>query len=88
MLIDSLSSMVSANASWLFVGVVTCMTIVESIRVTVYRPYFHPLAHIPGPLLARASFFHSYSYHMKVGRFYLQNQRLHEQYGVSSYEGK
>ena len=41
----------------LLISAVICVAIVENIRVIVYRLYFHPLAHIPGPLLARASFY-------------------------------
>lgn len=85
MLIDSLSSMANAHASWLLVSAIICIAIVESIRVVVYRLYFHPLVHIPGPLLARASFFYAYSYHMRRGRFYLQIPKLHERYGVFSF---
>lgn len=85
MLVDSLSSMASADVLWLLIGAVICMTVVENIRVVVYRLYFHPLAHIPGPLLARALSFYAYSYHMRGGRFHLQIPKLHEQYGVFSF---
>lgn len=68
----NLSFMANANASWLLISAVICVAIVENIRVIVYRLYFHPLAHIPGPLLAGASFFYAYSYDMRGGRLYLQ----------------
>lgn len=47
----------------------------------IYRVYFHPLAHIPGPLLAKLSSAYAYYYNFNA-RYYLQIQKLHEQYGA------
>lgn len=58
---------------------------VNVIGVAVFRLFFHPLAHIPGPVLARTTSLYSYWYNVRGGRFYLQIQRLHEQYGTLTY---
>ncbi|EGD97356.1 benzoate 4-monooxygenase cytochrome P450 [Trichophyton tonsurans CBS 112818] len=50
--------------------------------VVIYRINFHPLAHIPGPFLARAT--HLYSFYFNGildGKLYLQVDKLHEAYG-------
>lgn len=52
-----------------------------TILRAIYRVYFHPLAHIPGPLLAKVSTGYAYYYNLNA-RFYLQIQKLHEQYGA------
>lgn len=52
--------------------------------VVIYRINFHPLAHIPGPFLARAT--HLYSFYFNGildGKLYLQIDKLHEAYGMS-----
>lgn len=56
--------------------------IVAILAKSIYRVYFHPLAHIPGPLLAKISSGYAYYYNFRDARFYLQIQRLHEQYGA------
>lgn len=66
---------------WLVVSAVICATAVGSIVTVVYRIFFHPLAHVPGPLLAKASTLYSYWYTFRGGRFYLQVHKLHAQYG-------
>lgn len=50
--------------------------------VVVYRIFFHPLAHVPGPYLAAATYLYSFKYNL-TGRFYLQIENLHQQYGNS-----
>lgn len=57
---------------------------VATILGAIYRVYFHPLAHIPGPLLAKVSSVYAYYYNFRDARFYLQIQKLHEQYGAYS----
>ncbi|PGG96980.1 hypothetical protein AJ79_09387 [Helicocarpus griseus UAMH5409] len=50
--------------------------------VVVYRLYFHPLSHIPGPLAARAT--HLYCFYHNVirgGKFYLKVEQMHKKYG-------
>jgi len=50
---------------------------------TVYRLYFHPLSHIPGPKLAAVT--HAYEFYYDVwcgGRFLWQIEKMHRQYGT------
>ncbi|DAA74422.1 TPA_exp: putative Cytochrome P450 pisatin demethylase [Trichophyton benhamiae CBS 112371] len=57
-------------------------TIVWFAAVVIYRINFHPLAHIPGPFLARAT--HLYSFYFNGildGKLYLQIDKLHQIYG-------
>ncbi|KAL4885918.1 cytochrome P450 [Aspergillus karnatakaensis] len=49
---------------------------------TIYRLYFHPLRHIPGPKLAAIT--HLYEFYFDIwssGRFLFQIEKLHRQYG-------
>jgi hypothetical protein len=52
------------------------------VYAVLYHVYFHPLAHVPGPRLAAASYLYQ-TYFSLVGgsKFYLQIQKLHEEYG-------
>ncbi|KAH0536015.1 hypothetical protein FGG08_007082, partial [Glutinoglossum americanum] len=48
----------------------------------VYRLFFHPLAHIPGPKLAAITNLYGLYYSVVGGsRFYIQIEKLHEIYG-------
>lgn len=51
-------------------------------QTAFYNLYRHPLAHIPGPKLAAASY-HYQTYFGLVGgsRFYKEIARLHKEYG-------
>lgn len=59
----------------------------NSIQITVsflyrcvYNLFFHPLKHIPGPLLARATAF-PYVYKIRTGEMHSWLQEQHEKYG-------
>jgi len=80
----SISSWIyTSEISQLFTSVLFCAA-VNVIGVVVYRIFFHPLAHIPGPRLAGATSLYCYWYNARGGRFYLQIQKLHEQYGMTT----
>lgn len=79
MLIDNWNF--TSESPQLLISVLLCAA-VNVIGVAVYRIFFHPLAHIPGPLLAGVTSLYCYWYNSRGGRFYLQIQRLHEQYGT------
>ncbi|OAT12006.1 benzoate 4-monooxygenase cytochrome P450 [Blastomyces gilchristii SLH14081] len=50
--------------------------------VVIYRLYFHPLSHIPGPRLAAATHLYNFYYNgICSGRLYLQIEKLHRIYG-------
>jgi hypothetical protein len=51
--------------------------------VSIYRLYFHPLSHIPGPKLAAIT--HGYEFYHNIirgGMFIWEVKRLHEIYGT------
>lgn len=80
MLIDNWTF--TSESPQLLISVLLCVA-VNIICVVVYRIFFHPLAHIPGPLLAGVTSLYCYGYNARGGRFYLQIQRLHEIYGMA-----
>jgi hypothetical protein len=53
-----------------------------TLYITVYRLAFHPLAQIPGPRFAAASYLYQTCFCFVGGsRFYQQIERLHKKYG-------
>lgn len=53
------------------------------VAVVIYRAYFHPLSHIPGPFLVSITGLYRF-YHNRLRKdssFYLQIEKLHDQYG-------
>ncbi|KAI3319985.1 cytochrome P450 [Xylariaceae sp. AK1471] len=51
------------------------------LSLAIYRAYFHPLAHIPGPWLSRVSFWSEF-YHDCIAEGYVKvYPKLHEKYG-------
>lgn len=59
-----------------FLAVIT----VSFLYTCVYNLYFHPLRHIPGPLLARATGF-PYVYNVRTGQIVKWIKAQHEKYG-------
>ncbi|KAL4943883.1 hypothetical protein BDV06DRAFT_188905 [Aspergillus oleicola] len=55
--------------------------VVRATWIAVYRLFFHPLANIPGPFLARMTWLYSTWFNIVRGRFYIHIQELHEKYG-------
>ncbi|KLJ05946.1 hypothetical protein EMPG_10624 [Blastomyces silverae] len=63
-------------------GSVASATMVWYAATVIYRVYFHPLASIPGPWLARATHLYCFYYNcIRGGRFYLEVERMHKRYG-------
>jgi hypothetical protein len=58
--------------------------LVASLLFTiVYNLFFHPLAHIPGPRIAGATYLYQTYYSLVGGsRYYVRIKRLHEIYGT------
>jgi hypothetical protein len=53
--------------------------------VAVYNIYFHPLAKVPGPKLAAVtSLYKTYFNATNGSKFYIQIQKLHEEFGEST----
>ncbi|KAL6887557.1 cytochrome P450 [Trichoderma longibrachiatum] len=49
---------------------------------TIYRLYFHPLSHIPGPKLTACSHLYEFYYNIiRPGKFLFEMERMHKQYG-------
>lgn len=48
----------------------------------IYRLFFHPLAKIPGPLLARVSYWYEIYYDLALpGQYTFKLKDLHKEYG-------
>ncbi|KAJ5532796.1 benzoate 4-monooxygenase cytochrome P450 [Penicillium frequentans] len=61
---------------WFFLGLVAL------ISLLAYRNYFHPLAHIPGPPLAKVTYLYEWYYDLYLGgQFTFQLRALHDKYG-------
>lgn len=76
--------MLDTTHTWLLLPGAAILLIIRSI----YRLYFHPLSHIPGPKLAAMT--HLYEFYYDVctpggGRFLFQIEKLHRKYGTLSY---
>jgi len=49
---------------------------------SIYRLFFHPLSHIPGPRLAAVSYIYQFYFDVVKGGMYIwEVRRLHEEYG-------
>ncbi|KAI2135411.1 hypothetical protein LOZ29_003921 [Ophidiomyces ophidiicola] len=50
--------------------------------LVIYRLYFSPIAHFPGPLLPRITFWYEF-YHnwFRTGEYYLRIREMHDKYG-------
>jgi hypothetical protein len=49
-----------------------------------YRFFFHPLVHIPGPTLAKATYLYEWYYDLYLsGQYTFKLKELHKRYGMS-----
>lgn len=63
-------------------GAVLGVLVVWSASVAIYRFYFHPLSHVPGPKFAAVTRLYLFYYNViKDGLFYLELEGLHKKYG-------
>lgn len=54
------------------------------IYTAAYNIFFHPLAHVPGPKLAGATYLYQTYYSLVGGsRYYVRIKKLHEIYGMA-----
>ena len=64
----------------LFIGI--CALIVYVVGLGIYRIWFSPIAHIPGPLLGRLTTWVEFYYDVVLrGQYVFRVQELHKQYG-------
>jgi hypothetical protein len=63
---------------WLAIGALSTYVCVK----TIYRLYFHPLSHIPGPKLTACSYLYEFYYNIiRPGQFLFEMEKMHQQYG-------
>lgn len=74
------------SASWERAAiVVTGLALAYTISIVVYRLYLSPIANIPGPRLAAATFWYEFYFDVvKQGRYTWRIGELHEQYGKTT----
>jgi hypothetical protein len=76
------------HSAWLAVPAYLISTVVVyGTSLVVYRRWFHPLAKIPGPFWASVTHFYIVKYNLfsERSQFYLQVEKLHQQYGMWNY---
>lgn len=60
------------------------LALLALISLLAYRIYFHPLAHIPGPPLAKVTYLYEWYYDLyQNGQFSFQLKALHRRYGTN-----
>jgi len=56
--------------------------VVYLVSLVVYRRFFHPLAKIPGPFWPAVTYLYGFYHNLyRVGHFYTEIEKMHEQYG-------
>jgi len=74
-LLSSLTWVDLALAFLLFSSLYICYLVLD-------RLWFSPIAHFPGPFLARITFWYEFYYNwIKVGSYYLEVNEMHKKYG-------
>jgi cytochrome P450 len=75
--------MSDVNVSFVAVSLVLIFFVGSIIQRVLYNIYQHPLAHIPGPKLAGATFLYQTYFSLSGGksRYYIKIAELHKQYG-------
>lgn len=73
----------ACKMGWEHAAIIAIATLVlHTISLSIYRVYLSPVAHIPGPKLAAATFWYEFYYDViKQGRYTWKIRELHEQYG-------
>ena len=58
------------------------LLLIYAVGLVVYRLYFHPLSHIPGPPIAIATYLYEWYYDLYLsGQYTWRLKELHDQYG-------
>jgi len=75
----------SYSISALVAGAVVLIGISSLLQRVFYNLYLHPLAHIPGPKIAAATYLYQTYYSLVGGsRYYIQIEKLHHEYGKAT----
>lgn len=71
-------------------GAIVAAIVIYLTSLVVYRRWFHPLAKIPGPFWASVTHFYIVKYNLfsEKSQFYLQVEKLHQQYGMQKCTGQ
>jgi hypothetical protein len=73
------------HSAWIAIpAYVASATALYVASLVVYRRWLHPLAQIPGPFWASVTRFYIVKYNLfsERSQFYLQVEKLHQQYGM------
>ena len=64
------------------------ISLLYAAALVVYRLYFHPLAHIPGPRLAITTYLYEWYYDLYLsGQYTFQLKALHKKFGKTPNAG-
>lgn len=70
------------SVSFIALGLVALAVVGSLLHSVFYNIYRHPLASVPGPILAGASYLYQSYFSLAGGsRYYYQIGKLHEKYG-------
>src|SRR6185295_6222932 len=74
---------------WLFLCILSGASLAYSIRGAVYRLFFSPIAHFPGPKLAAVTFWYEFYYDVVLsGSYVWKILEMHERYGMFRDSGR
>ncbi|EXJ85668.1 hypothetical protein A1O1_06034 [Capronia coronata CBS 617.96] len=61
---------------------ILCLAVFYVVGLSLYRIYLSPVAHVPGPWLAKATYWYEFYYDVvQQGQYTFKIKQLHEQYG-------
>lgn len=79
---DAFRSAVPAEPSLAMLLVATTATVGYCLAIAIYRLFFHPIAHFPGPKLAGLTRWYEFYYELiQKGQMTFHIQDLHKKYG-------
>lgn len=65
---------------------VTACSVLYMLSLAIYRLYFSPVAHFPGPFLAKVTHWYEFYYNfIRTGEYYLKIRGMHDKYGMMSH---